>query len=40
MGYMEETLRFCKKAFEMHMNYKKKKMLVYQYISRNIDINK
>jgi hypothetical protein len=39
MGYMEETLRFCKKAFEMHMNYKKK-MLVYQYISRNIDINK
>jgi hypothetical protein len=23
----------------MHMNYKKKKMPVYQYMSRNIDIN-
>jgi hypothetical protein len=33
---MEETLRFCKKIFEVDMNHKKE-MSMYQYMSKNTD---
>ena len=36
MRYMEETLRFRKKALQWTI---KKKLFVYQYMSRNIDYN-